>query len=358
MALIQMRTPGGSYSDVDEAVVADYEAQGWVRTTDLPEFQGTNVVKYNPDKTVTMADGSTEEAYKAVNYYTPNENAQITTGGSNDSGTTGSSIDYGFGTGLSIARGIYGFMPEAVINEFAKAWSKTGNADLAIAATRQTKPWKDSFGYLLRDDGSLVMSELDAVATIATYKSTLSEIGITDFKDFENQFKQLITNEVSGLEFQQRIDTVYSGVVEQIPEVETLFRDRYGIALDQPTIFGALINPDIQDKVLAGEIKTLQLQAQAEARGFSTTFSRFDELRKLGLTQEKAATLYESAQDIMQSARGVGRTLDITTLEEAAIGDIESRKEVEAAAREAISESAFITGSRKKGDRITGLTTR
>ena len=358
MALIQMRTPGGSYSDVDEAVVADYEAQGWVRTTDLPEFQGTNVVKYNPDKTVTMADGSTEEAYKAVNYYTPNENAQITTGSGDNTGTTGSSIDYGFGTGLSIARGIYGFMPEAVINEFAKAWSKTGNADLAIAATRQTKPWKDSFGYLLRDDGSLVMSELDAVATIATYKSTLSEIGITDFKDFENQFKQLITSEVSGLEFQQRIDTVYSGVVEQIPEVEALFRDRYGIALDQPTIFGALINPDIQDKVLAGEIKTLQLQAQAEARGFSTTFSRFDELRKLGLTQEKAATLYESAQDIMQSARGVGRTLDITTLEEAAIGDIESRKEVEAAAREAISESAFITGSRKKGDRITGLTTR
>jgi hypothetical protein len=274
-----------------------------------------------------------------------------------DTGGTASDKS-GYQKGLEKANALYAFLPPELLDTFAESWAKYGDANIAMGAVRKSSTWKQKFGYLQRQDGSLIMSEIDALATIATYKSTLAEVGITDFKDFEKQFQELISNEVSGLEFQQRIDTVYSGVVEQIPQVESLFRDRYGISLDQPTIFGALINPDIQDKVLAGEIKTLQLQAQAEARGFSTTFSRFDELRKLGLTQEKAATLYESAQDIMQSARGVGRTLDITTLEEAAIGDIESRKEVEAAAREAISESAFITGSRKKGDRITGLTTR
>ena len=30
MALVQMRTPGGSYSDVDEELVGDYQADGWV----------------------------------------------------------------------------------------------------------------------------------------------------------------------------------------------------------------------------------------------------------------------------------------------------------------------------------------
>ena len=226
-----------------------------------------------------------------------------------------------------------------------------------MGAVRKSSVWKQEFGYLQRADGTLIMSEIDALATKATYKSTLAEVGITDFKEFEKQFEQLISTEVSGLEFQQRIDTVYSGVVNQMPEVEKLFRDKYGITLDQPTIFGALINPDIQDKVLSGDIQTLQLQAEASSRGFSTTFSRFDELRKLGLTQPEASSLYESAGDIMQSAKGVGRTLDIETLEQAAIGDIESKQQIEKSAREAMSESSFITGSRKKGDRITGLTT-
>ena len=158
------------------------------------------------------------------------------------------------------------------------------------------------------------MSEIDALATIATYKSTLAEVGITDFNAFEKQFENLIANEVSGLEFQQRIDTVYEGVSNQIPEVERLFRDRFNISLDAPTIFGALINPDIQDKVLAGDIATLQLQAQASSRGFSTTFARFDELRKQGLNVQEASSLYESAQDIMSSARGVGRQINLAAI--------------------------------------------
>lgn len=227
-----------------------------------------------------------------------------------------------------------------------------------MGAVRKSNTWKQEFGYLQRTDGTLIMSEIDALATIATYKSTLAEVGITDFNAFEKQFENLIANEVSGLEFQQRIDTVYEGVSNQIPEVERLFRNRFNISLDAPTIFGALINPDIQDKVLAGDIATLQLQAQASSRGFSTTFARFDELRKQGLNVQEASSLYESAQDIMSSARGVGRQIDLAALEDAAIGDIESRKEIARAADELQSASSFVTGSRQKGDRVIGLTER
>jgi len=39
MALVQMRTPGGSYSMVDEKLVPVYEAEGWVLTSELPEFK-------------------------------------------------------------------------------------------------------------------------------------------------------------------------------------------------------------------------------------------------------------------------------------------------------------------------------
>jgi hypothetical protein len=71
---------------------------------------------------------------------------------------------------------------------------------------------------------------------------TLAEVGIADFTDFEDEFTDMATgyetgDPVSAEEFQVRVDTVYAGVKDQIPEVEKLFRERYNLTLDQPTIF-------------------------------------------------------------------------------------------------------------------------
>lgn len=51
---------------------------------------------------------------------------------------------------------------------------------------------ENEFGHLKRPDGSLRMSELESLSVKATYKETLSEVGITDFKDFEDNFNILI----------------------------------------------------------------------------------------------------------------------------------------------------------------------
>jgi hypothetical protein len=367
MELVQIRLPGGSYADVDATLVDAYIRgdfgdvyKGSIRTSDLPEFQGDKVVeRYNEDKTVTYDDGSQEEAYKAVNYYTPPGNAEVKiTNNSGDDGDNGESsvgIEYDFGTGLALARGMYGFMPESIIEEFAKAWTKSGDASIAIAMTRETSQWQKEFGYLLRDDGSLIMSEINAVATIATYKQTLGEIGINDFSNFEDQFKELVAGEVSGEEFQSRIDTVYAGVINQIPEVEALFRDRYNIALDAPTIFGALINPDIQDKVLAGDISTLQIAGQAKAAGFTDTFASFEALRKAGLTQNQAKDLYQSAGQVLGQADRLGMDLNIDTLESAAIGDTKAQETLARLSGAVATESSAVLGSVKNQGRITGL---
>jgi len=271
-----------------------------------------------------------------------------------DTGGTASDKS-GYQKGLEKANALYAFLPPELLDTFAESWAKYGDANIAMGAVRKSSTWKQKFGYLQRQDGSLIMSEIDALATIATYKSTLAEVGITDFKDFEKQFQELISNEVSGLEFQQRIDTVYSGVVEQIPEVEALFRDRYGIALDQPTIFGALINPDIQDKVLAGEIQTLQLQAEASSRGFTTSFSRFQELKNRGLSQEQARGIYQTAGQTISQAESIGRELDISTLEEATLGDTNATKRLQRISAELQSKQGIQLGAAKINDEVTGL---
>jgi hypothetical protein len=270
---------------------------------------------------------------------------------------TGASSVVGFETALATARSLYAFFPESVIRKYAEAWIKYDDTQLAIAETRNSSEWKSEFGFLRREDGSLIMSEAEAMSAKASYAETLSEVGITDTQQFNKKFEDLIAGEVSAAEFQQRVDLVYSQVVNQIPEVERLYRDRYGINIDQPTIFGALVDPDISDKVLRGDIQTLQLQAQASTRGFTQSFARFEELRKAGLTVDTARQLYETAQPTIELAETVGRELDISTLEEAALGDVASQRRLQRIQAEIQSEigGADLGAARTRTGEIVGL---
>jgi len=67
MALVQMRTPGGSYSMVDENVVRVYEAEGWVLTSELPEFKTKDVTYYDEArKTVTTTKGEEKPVEEVI----------------------------------------------------------------------------------------------------------------------------------------------------------------------------------------------------------------------------------------------------------------------------------------------------
>jgi len=67
MALVQMRTPGGSYSMVDEKLVRVYEAEGWVLTSDLPEFKTKDVTYYDEArKTVTSSKGEEKPVEEVI----------------------------------------------------------------------------------------------------------------------------------------------------------------------------------------------------------------------------------------------------------------------------------------------------
>jgi len=339
MALVQMRTSSGSYSMVDAALVKEYEEQGWTLTSNLKEFEGMGVVSYNNGK-VTLEDG-TEVQFAPTSTTT-------------DTSTTTSTYDYQ--TGLSMAQATYSFFSDDLLDIYAKAWAKTGNATAALGILRQSKEWERDFGYLRRDDGSLVMSEIDAIGNIYSYEQTLAEYGITDTSNFTKQFKDLVSSGVAPREFQDRIDLVYNLVVDEIPKVRELFARNYGIEATDEAIFGALINKDVEDGLLNNEITTLRIEAEAASRGFNTTFAKFQGLRQRGLTAERAATLYESAADIMQAAKTVGRELDLSTLEEAALGDIQATKRIARTQADIAAELGGVTfGAAKKGKQITGL---
>ena len=277
-------------------------------------------------------------------------------GGANYSGksdATNSAGDYT--EGIERAKALFKFMPEGVQKEFANQWVKFGDTNLAKAAVRNTQAWKNEFEYLERPDGSLIMNELEAMATKATYRETLAEVGIADTSDFEGQFNKLITGEVSASEFQQRIDMTYNAVKNNIPQVEQMFKEQYNISSDAPTIFAALINPEINDKLLKGDLESISIGAEAKAAGFSRTFARFDSLRKAGLTQEKARQVYQQGGSYQSMATQTGRTSDISTLESAAIGNVQAQKDIGLLTAEAASMSSMQAGAAKKDGKVSGL---
>ena len=358
--LTQIRLKSGSYSDVDSTLVDAYIRgdygdiyKGAVKTSDLPEFQdtGKTVTRYNEDNTVTYSDNTTEEASKALNY---NQSSSSSTTTSSTTTNESSSTDSGYDEAKNYATALYSYLPQNVLNEFITNYINTGDPEVSIGLTRKSQPWLDNFSYLLNDDGTLAMDELTALSTINTYKQTLKEVGIDDFTDFEDEFKEMVTS-VSGAEFQERIDTVYAGVVDQIPEVMEIYSNMLGITADAPTVFAALINPKIEDKFLRGQIATVQIGAQSKKAGFGFSYDKFDMLRKAGLTENQAKNLYQGAGNVLASADRLGMSLDLDTLESAAVGDAASQRRLSRLGGAVESASSAVIGAQRNKAGITGL---
>lgn len=351
MALVQMRTPGGSYSDVDAELVEDYKALGWTATSELSEFEGLGVVKYNPDGTVLLETGETAR-------YTPgagsssDSSSNTSTGGTDSSSTT---KKYTYAQGLDTAKALFSFFENDLLEEYARNWALYGDANVAIGLTRKTPVWDKYFGYLKRDDGTLIMSELEAMSNMYSYKSTLGEYGIEDTTMFENQFKDLIKNGVAPIEFEERVALIYNEVIDDIPEVQKLYAEQFGIQADKTAILGSLLNKDVEDGLLANQIDTLQLQAEATSRGFTTSFERAKDLRLRGLTREMGKSLYGTAAQTISGYKSIGRDLTLNTLEEAALGDVRMINRLKKYEAEYQSKQGRQLGAAKKDDEIVGL---
>lgn len=278
------------------------------------------------------------------------------TGANSTEGTDGSSgVDYQYA--LSIANTLYGFLPEAIVKKYAEGYAEYGgDKDLALSFTRQSDEYKKEFSWLFNDDGiTLKMSEVEAIGVKESFKNTLREIGIEDFSDFEDEFNEMV-GDVAPSEFQQRIDTVYAAINNRIPEVKNLLADYLGVEYDDATIFASLINPKIEDKVLNGAIDTVTIGAEAASRGFSYSFGRFNTLKQQGMDLKMARQLYEQAGGMISMASTIGRDLDITTLEDAALGDAEATKRITRINAELASMQGLSLGAAQKDGNIVGLT--
>ena len=77
---------------------------------------------------------------------------------------------------------------------------------------------------------------------------------------------------------------------------------------------------------IKGDLKTIGVGAEGLKAGFTRTFAEFEALRKAGMTQTQARQMYSGAQSVIDvGARAGGRDIDISVVEQAALGSKEAQ---------------------------------
>ena len=263
-------------------------------------------------------------------------------------------------------------LSDTLLNIYIQKYIDTGNDSAeAIKEMRQTDEYKSVFAGNLNPDGVTVKySEREYSQLIDGYKRKIDAIGInSDLIMTSERKQQLVENVVSPDELGTRINTVYSQVLQSIPQVKEFYKRNFNRDLTDEEIIASAIDPKIGEGIISGTIsardvlnqRVLRSQIGAEAllAGTDITVEAAEALRAKGLNVETARRGFQKVRNIQQQAlsqgRGVPTAQDIVAGLE--IGEQEELDEIINIIRQTESQSSVIAGATKsKTGAVTGLT--
>jgi hypothetical protein len=266
-----------------------------------------------------------------------------------------------------LAQSLYPNMPPDILELFASEWARTGDPQVAIAEVRRSPAYEIAFPGNKRPDGTVKFDEVTYTGLKESYIGTLQEYGIprnTSVDLLTDRFTGLIEGEVSAREFAQRVDAVYQGIQENIPEVTEFYRENFGLELTPEAIFVGALDPTVGEEIVAGRITTAQIGGEAARAGFEITGDFAQRLQRAGISQAQARQLFTTAQAELPrlqelQARGGVEQPEQFTLEQfteaAVFQSPEELEEIRQLEAEEQSRFAPIGGAARRGRRVTGL---
>ena len=255
--------------------------------------------------------------------------------------------------------------------DFLNLWTQyyqIGKSDTQIIAeVRKDPEYKNIFPGNVTPTGQVRYDEITYNALKESYIGTLQEYGIdrsASLTFMADKLTNLIEGDVSAQEFAQRVNAVYSGIEENIPEVQAYYEDNFGIALDARSILAGALDPTVGEAIIQGRITTAQIGGEAARAGFEITTAQAKRIQEAGLSQAEARQLFATAErelprlQSLQEQRGIApeEQIGLEQLTEAIV--FQSPEELEQITRleeEQRSRFAPTTGAARAGRRITGL---
>ena len=266
-----------------------------------------------------------------------------------------------------LAQSLYPNMPPDILSIFASEWARTGDSQVAIAEVRRSDAYEIAFPGNKRPDGTVKFDEVTYTGLKESYIGTLQEYGIprnTSVDLLTDRFTGLIEGEVSAREFAQRVDAVYQGIQENIPEVTTFYRENFGLELTPEAIFVGALDPTVGEEIVAGRITTAQIGGEAARAGFQISGDFAQRLQRAGISQAQARQLFTTAETELPrlqelQARGGVTDPEQFTLEQfteaAVFQSPEELEEIRLLEAEEASRFAPVGGAARRGRRVTGL---
>ena len=270
-------------------------------------------------------------------------------------------------TYAELAQSLYPNMPPDVLELFAQEWARSGDPQVAISEVRRNPIYEIAFPGNKRPDGTVKFDEVTYTGLRESYIGTLQEYGIprnTSVDLLTDRFTGLIEGEVSAREFAQRVDAVYQGIQENIPEVTEFYRDNFGLDLTPEAIFVGALDPTVGEEIVAGRITTAQIGGEAARAGFQVTEEFAQRLQRAGISQAQARQLFTSAQaelprlQELQARGGVEQPEEFTLeqfTEAAVFQSPEELEEIRLLEAEEATRFSPLGGPARRGRRVLGL---
>ena len=250
----------------------------------------------------------------------------------------------------------YPYFPDDVLDEYAKNWVESGDDAVALAKTEASSVFKAAFPGIRRKDGTMRYTVGEYLGVKEDMRVQVAEYGLNP-EIFETQFNQLIEGDVSPAELARRLQVVQSEIGSNIPAVQQAFAAQFGVPISAEAILAAVVSPEIEEGLLQGTITAAQVQGEAIAAGFMTSFARSRALARAGLTQQQAAQTYQFGRQAKELAARAGREFILADVEEAAIGDTMAARRIQNIISEVESQSSVQLGAaRTQLGAVTGLT--
>lgn len=182
-------------------------------------------------------------------------------------------------------------------NVYIDAWVETGDTARALEAVREDPQYDTFFPGNRRDDGTLIYDEATYRSVTESFEDVLLSINVNPDL-FTDKFAGLVRGFVSPDEFASRVDRVYDQVIDQADEVRQWYVNKgYADNVSREAIVASVLDPDIGEQILAGNISMAQVGGQASRRGFDIGVDFARQLTQAGLdTSSEASRFFALAE--------------------------------------------------------------
>ena len=204
-----------------------------------------------------------------------------------------------------LATQIEGYMREGI-----------GTAQATIKL-KQSQPYKDRFyGNELRlAAGRNVINEAEYLDLENSYSETLKAYGLQDYfgtgvtpterKNRQKEIAKIIGNDISAVEFKDRVSTSVDRVKMADPGTKKAFQDFYGIG--EADLVKYFLNPTQTLVALKEKATAAEIGGAAIGQNLPATMASAEELARFGINREQAQVGYSTIAQELPTAAKLGQ---------------------------------------------------